>query len=443
VSKQVLVWNLERFGETPTNATEAGIRKNMIAALIFDLNVDVVLIQELHSRGIPWLGTVADRLTELEPAHVAKPWHFDWVKGGIDGTVDPTQVGFAQTTFKVTKSEGYGVLWRDGALNPIAGSGRSGGMDNPSSAAALAGASNYIDLCLRGYEMTHSGQTDESRLIMKAPKVKLPTGTFATQQRSAKEMHLPVQWSTNAKVLTQKNSRRAAFVTLTAGGKPYDVLVYHAPNMEHSTLYGPILAYSTYTLNDERAMGGDWNTVSKMARKALGYASDKSFGLDSPTLDDSGKTPLEPTMVHSTGRTKKHWLKDQAIYTNHRDYAVSTKGSIKIDVPDVASFFYKRPAGAPSATVFKLLGKQRMTILKQFKSQRGARAHWPKTTRDGYTNEDIIKAFFKCYKVFSGMSGINDAVWTDTMHNADFYTAFALLYNRYISDHRPILITIS
>jgi hypothetical protein len=68
----------------------------------------------------------------------------------------------------------------------------------------------------------------------------------------------------------------------------------------------------------------------------------------------------------------------------------------------------------------------------------GAPAAWPNTTYGGVSINAILIAYFQGCQQYNGQAN-TDTVSAATNGAADFSTAFALLYRRFVTDHLPIL----
>jgi hypothetical protein len=442
----VLIWNLETFGDGfALDPVGAGIAQNLIVALISDLEAEVVLIQELKTNGVTWLPTIVAGLNGIVGA-AAPQWRFDWVAGGIAGGAAAGAIAWANMTFNVTNTEGYAVLWRGPLLQAFAAQ-RSGGV-NSINRYVRAGQA-FIDTCLEGNRVNVINGFVEPKITRAAPVVAAAlTGYPATCGTAAARYreHGVNDWRRDPNVQLLHGSRRPVQVTVQTGGTNYDVMAYHVPNANHATMYGPIIAMNATTRHPAaRTIAGDWNTVGTLARRVVGATSTAApYLLSSPMLQANGACPMGATMVHSCSTAAQPWRQAAGIFTRHRDFAVLTAGlpaAYAVTIPDLVPLFYNalnRPGGALAGTeTVTQLQNSAAAIAAQLQNTPAVPRQWPLTTRAGLTNQTIIQEFFACFQNYDGTAA-TDGVSINTGGAADFNTAFALLYNRYVSDHLPL-----
>lgn len=431
----VLVWNIKTFGNRLVGDPNGiSITHNLIAAMILDLDADVVLIQELRTAGVGWLANLCDLL--------GPSWKFDWVKGGITAGIVPSRITFADTAFAYN-SEGYAVLWRGNVLAPVITlPHRSAGVGNTNRHARDGNA--FIDLCLRGYAIDVMDQLAEPTIRQDpVARVSAQVSGYPTHCGAASSSRIRrgvVTWKHDGDVQVQHGSRRAAYVSVQVGPNRFDVVTYHGPNADHATLYGPIIALNAVTANhDQKVVAGDFNTnVTNYRRLLATTAVDPTYEqMRSPLIAPAdGSCPSHGSMVHESDDHR--WRLGDGIYTTHRDFAFlrgNGAGGNAV-VPDLRPFFYN-PAnrlipGGASALYNRILALTE-NILNQLK---GPMQFWYPETRDSVGGDEVIRWYFECLTSYN-RTPASDLVLAKT-HVADFNTAIALLYGRYISDHLPV-----
>lgn len=447
----VLVWNLERLGDKLAgDLTGTAISQDLIAGLIADLGAHVVLIQELRSQGVLLLQAIVNRLNIIQPGLGAgNAWQFDWIKGGLATAGAP--VTYADTSFHVTNSEGYAVLWKDGVVAP--NGNRSAGAGHIGTAArAAAGVLSHIDLCLDGRTLRRRNQAAEPRLGRWGAGTSFsgfPTpacGTASKPVRTAKRRFAArLWWVGDPHVQVQLGSRRAVAITAVvpgAGGATYDIVGYHAPNSKFATFYGPLVAINATTPHPgQLTVAGDWNTTDTPARRALAStATAAPYGFTSPQINANGTIPggATATMVHATRSGSSTWSTGAAVLTNHRDFSMNLPVNVQTAVPNVLYRLFSQ--ALTNGQTFAALFLHQADMVQQLTLPAG-NPTWPLVTRNAVTSVQIMAAYFNCWTTYLDTPA-TDQVSIQTGGQANFQTAFALLMNRYVSDHLPVRLTL-
>jgi hypothetical protein len=411
----VLVWNLEKlgvkFGTSGVAAQLELLRCSLAAAIAQAAQADAIVIQELRYAGRLVLPT----LTASVAAARGGTWHFDWLPGAIrDGVVAPGS--FNDLDFDaVANSEGYGVIWRDGALATVAGSPLSAGVD---ATAYAATNDHYITLVTRGQTLAFNTSGvpitfGDPNAALGFPPSTCPDANSVTNTRSG-------SYSSNDVIASHAHVRRPCAVVLApATGVTIPLVVYHAPvgqNSSRSDYYGSLIGFASEQLEDaSAAYAGDFNVVSTPAQAALYSYSRETLTYDRNTYIQQGSTgPItpSPSVVHYVNHAGNGYLTGGHVFGSGRDYA-----------------FIKKNGRDVTTLVFDALESLRAALLAQAGAALNnavaqATAGY-NTTYSGVRVGDVVERFLA-----------NQALPEGT----DARTACAIIHRELVSDHLPVAI---
>ncbi len=485
----VVVWNLRDFGSG--NNDYNTIRKNLIAALILDLNADVVVIQELKKNGVELLPQVTAILNKLSTSK----WSFDWIVCGLpteQSFMNTKDVKFGNLIFeKVSNSEGYAVLWRGQSI-PKTKNKRSGGIGSTDISRSSKSKGSAIDLALDGYEVTIT--TNLMKLNNDIDSVPFTWGTdkstgvmpfVAPDSWRALEQvgpdHSEYNPNTNGvkanKILSNSvNTRRPAKIVVNdQNGNPASVYVLHAPNAQYPAYYAPALMATIPDDNKTIIIAGDWNTYQSAG---YGYLETFLFSNNGPsfqiaTLQNGYRAN---TSIHfstcyldyyrwNSELTQTVFVNNQnqnitfQIATSARDYIAANFPFDNQYAPNYLNFVgYLQNNSQFRNTLGNLLGSIQnyyQSLInnappKAFQNNESqyyattisAQGNYNLYQDTGYTEFDLFNLLMNN---FAQIAPTNDPIRANALNPkntgnpvADITTAFAIIYNGFVSDHLPV-----
>jgi hypothetical protein len=412
-----VVWNIEEFGNRFGTSSQKKLIENLRALLIDDLlqavSADVLVIQELRKDGVAYLKQLRAGLSS---------WHFDWLPGAqvVSGTLTSyEQLGFVQTA----NNEGYGVFWRDGALDALPGA-MSAGQDTVDPGKGSKKRPSYISLAAEGKKLKFDQQslapicfdTTSGLASMGFPHSVCPQAVNNTITTRSGE-----SYGSDAAIQQELGSRRPCRVQLRVSStRTVPLVVYHAPvgqQASRSPIYGTLIGCSVDALQfaspalADCVYAGDFNVVSN--------------------TDQATLTKYLPTLGYAApafNRSMVHVFKDGSFRTG-----TGVFGSARDLV------FVKAPTGrAPTAAVRDVLaqdltnpsgGMRRRLQINPTSTTLSSTVFGALVTEKRWTQDeaDVANAFLASAKQFP--------------HGADAYTAAAIMYTTFVSDHLPIVIT--
>src|ERR1051326_1545953 len=108
-----MAWNVEVFGDPKRTRGNYAALCNFIAQAAFNQDVDILVLMELRTGGLPHLNTLMQSLNNVYPNG---DWYYDWIKGAADPNIGNAAVaGVAQLAMDSDHSEGYALFWNDAA----------------------------------------------------------------------------------------------------------------------------------------------------------------------------------------------------------------------------------------------------------------------------------------------------------------------------------------
>ncbi|HTO83148.1 MAG TPA: endonuclease/exonuclease/phosphatase family protein [Methylomirabilota bacterium] len=416
-----VVWNIEQFGARLGTFTKGKtveeLRCQLVVQLMTEVSADVLVIQELRRDGVMYLR----RLKAL----LGGSWHFDWLPGAQATSGDLTD--FDQLAFMPTaNNEGYGVLWRTGKLAPLVGSLMSAGMDTVDTTTASKKRPHYIDLSTEGKKLkfdepttTPIGFDEDSALESVAfPHSTCPQvvdNTLETRGNS---------YSSNDAAQQEIGSRRPCRVEMNvSSSRTVPLVVYHAPvgaRSSRSPLYGTLIGCSVDALQFDDpseadcVYAGDFNVVSDRDQ-ALLTTYMPNIGYD--------KFNFNQSMVH-VFKFGGGFRTGTGVFGSARDIA-----------------FVKAPTGlAPATSITDVLwndiiektGSMRNLFFTNAKTLQGKVFPALVAEQKADWNQDVMDV---ANAYLAGNTGNNFP------HGADQYTAAAIMYTTFLSDHLPVVIT--
>jgi len=349
-------------------------------------------------------------------------WHYDWLPGAQVTSGDLTsfqQLAFMQTA----NNEGYGVLFQNGALAELQGSLMSAGLDTVDPPTANKKRKHYVELSAEGKELEFD------------KKAKVPIAFDPTSQSEAVGFPHSVcpqainntistrsggQYSTDDAIQRQLGSRRPCVVQmLVSNTRTVPLVVYHAPvgaKQSRSPLYGTLIGFSVDALQaTDCVYAGDFNVVNDSDQAMLGTY---------PQTLGYQKVAFNQSMVH-VFRHQGGFRTGKEVYGSARDLV-----------------FVKAPNNAPTRITSDVLtndiippnGALRATFTNKTTMATLQKTIFPALlayTKTWWTQDvvDIANAYL------AGNTG------TNFPHGADIYTAAAIMYRTFVSDHLPIEIT--
>ncbi len=413
-----VVWNLEEFGARLGTFSEQGnlehIRCLLIVNLMTATDADVVVIQELRFDGILLLKKLGRLLGSSS--------HFDWLPGAQVSSgqlADYSQLGFVPSA----NSEGYGVVWYSNALDPLQDSLMSAGLDTLDTIKASKKRKHYIELSAEGKKLKFDKPTTVPIYFDTASKseaVGFPHSTCPQAFDNSKWLRTRTTETTNDTIQQEVGSRRPCLVQMhVSNSRTVPLVVYHAPvgaNSSRSYIYGTLIGCSVDPLQvADCVYAGDFNVVSDTYQEMLSTYM-PSIGYN--------KVAFNQSMVHVFKRGGG-FRTGQEVYGSARDVA-----------------FIKAPKGteptpitsdALSDDIISQTGGMRATFLDKTNMATLKKAIFPALLAEkkkGWTQQvvDVANAYL------AGNTGNNFP------HGADQYTAAAIMYTTFVSDHLPLLI---
>lgn len=404
----VLAWNLEQFGVKFRNvgnldpAVAEVLRCELVAAIAQAAQADVIVIQELRHAGV----VVLETLTASVAAACEDVRHFDWLPGAL--TADD-ELGFDP----VANSEGYAVIWREGALAALGAPALSAGVDSM----------NYDQYGDHFITLVTHGQT----LVFNNDEIPI---TFAADSNG--ELGFPPSTCPNVNseyglrsgvrlandvIASRTHVRRPCAVLLTPiNGVEIPFVVYHAPvgqNGSHSDYYGSLIGFASAQLQTDAAIyAGDFNVVSERAQfnlwrraRALGYDLDTYIQQGS-----EGDIGPSPSVVHYENHAGDGFRTGQQVFGSGRDYA-----------------FVKTNGGDVSTIVINALVSLRGALGEKpdLRNAVNGAAAGLNTMVAGVRAGDVVQAYLNGQALPGG---------------ADEHTALAIIYRDLVTDHLPVAI---
>jgi hypothetical protein len=425
---RVLVWNVEEFGTRYGSDVDAAVcdalRSALIAAVVQDANAQVLVLQELRSRGV---GMLAALQNDLNAATGQVDWHFDWIPGSAPTGGAIPAPNFAALGFTAAgNQEGYAVLYRQGYVGAQAVA-RSAGQDTGLLGGGVGG--NFIDLVVSGQPLAFNEA--EPVIRFQAPpaataNLGFPQSTcpFAniervTRKRTRDDAGAP--YRSNDVIPLQYECRRPCQIEVidagAVGAPAFPLVVYHSPvgaNASPSSYYGALIGFASAALQvaGDRAYAGDLNVV---AAAQQGYLRGQAIALGYPSASqtwDPVTGAYRPTSVHAW-IDNANWHTAAGVLTSARDYGFCT-GTPVAELPPVLTWI-----GTAGTAVNNLLinpGTQAAVLgmaLPKFAAQAPADAG------------QVVTAFYGGGAYPAG---------------TDAGVAAALIFNLLLSDHLPVQI---
>ncbi len=417
-----VIWNIEEFGSHYSSFSQKDLverlRRLLVVQILKAVSADVMVIQELRFDGIK-------QLARLKSLLGGGNWHFDWLPGAqvVSGQLSTfDQLGFVGRA----NSEGYGVLWRDGKIDALNDSLLSAGLDTVNTSTAPKKRAHYIDVATSGKKLKfdkpltvpiYFDATSDSETIG------FPHSVCPQAVNNTMETRSGGEYGSDDAIQQELNSRRPCRVQMhVTDGRSVPLVVYHAPvgaQSSRSPLYGTLIGCSVDPLQfanpnlADCVYAGDFNVVS-----------DKDQATLSKYLPTIGYTAVvyTPSMVHV--------FKDGAFRTGKGVF-----GSAR----DVA--FTRAPNGQePTTTIRDVLmndiiannGSIRQLVTDAMAVNTLTGTLFPALKAEkGWTQNviDVATAY---------LNGVQDPNYP---HGADIYTAAAIVYTAFVSDHLPIVIS--
>lgn len=425
---RVLVWNLEEFGTRYGSDIDAAVcdalRSALIAAVVQDAGAQVLVLQELRSRGV---GMLAALQNDLNNATGHADWHYDWIPGSVPTAVAFPPPNFAALGFTAAgNQEGYAVLYRQGYLGAQAVA-RSAGQDT--GLAGGGGGGNFIDLVVSGQPLAFAGA--EPVIGFTAPPAAVgalgfpqstcPFANIVTMTRKRTFTGGGVPYRSNDVIPLQFECRRPCQVEVidaaAVGAPTFPLVVYHSPvgaNASPSSYYGALIGFASAALQvaGDRAYAGDLNVV---AAAQQGYLRGRAIALGYPSASqtwDPVAGAYRPTSVHAW-IDNANWHTAAGALTSARDYGFCT-GTPVAELPPVLTWIGTGGTAVnnlliAAGTQASLLGM----VLPKFAAQAPSNA------------DQVITAFYGGGAYPAG---------------TDAGVAAALIFNLLLSDHLPVQI---
>jgi hypothetical protein len=111
---QIMVWNVENFGNNVAAKGNYVPLCNFIAYVVAQQQVDILVIQEVRSGGAARLGTLCQSLDLA----TGGDWYYDHIRGALihdPRTTPPTT--FGHTKYSTDHDEGYALFWNNARHN--------------------------------------------------------------------------------------------------------------------------------------------------------------------------------------------------------------------------------------------------------------------------------------------------------------------------------------
>jgi hypothetical protein len=462
----VVVWNIEKFGvdykklKRPHSARR--LRNVLIAQVLDWIHADILVIQELRTEGVMQLDDVRKNLETLSKTN----WYFDWLPSSqIEYAAKPT-FGHLDFTLRAN-SEGYAVLWRGDALS-VVNSRMSAGRSilNPSKSLSSADYTNSADSSSSSSNNNNNNSSSSSSTDM----VDDPRGGVYTREHYIELPILGVPWqarepgcpiifdptsqsrtqlgfpqsicpnvnrssyplstgkvnSGKAAVDQRLETRRPCVVQMNVGKFIVPLVVYHAPVGQmnsDSNLYGTLIGLALDDLQYRAcAYAGDFNVIRDNQTILLKRTAELGF---------EGSEPLGST-IHYTLKEKlgqEGTSKQDSILTGEDVFGSSR---------DLAFYRGSSPLAPSVVRLYDLIREDLVAdtnkgALRSYFTDGGTQAFLKKLFDDFNTTG--------AWDPWIGDCAMRYCSGTLTRFKyGDAYTAAAILYKFFVSDHLPLVI---
>ncbi len=410
-----VVWNIEQFGigKAGLGKDYENLRCGLVAAVINNMNADVVVIQEMRSDGTALLAQLKKLLTG--------EWHFDWLPGAqvTAGDLDRFELlGFVQSA----NNEGYGVLWKKGALDALPGSQMSAGIDTlEPRRSSKRKLEHYVELASNGKPLKFN-KPEVAPIIfdsaLASQAIGFPRSICMQAVNSGDTPRRLRSGNTygDDDIPQQLGSRRPCSVQMhVSGTRSVPLVVYHAPvgqKSSRSPIYGTLIGCAVDQLQGADCVyAGDFNVFLDIQQSLLNQYL--------PTLK-YGPITFTPSMVHVFNYNGS-FRTGTGIYGSARDFAC-----------------FKAPGGsAPTVSIRKVTEvdiKDKGSVIWSYLTASA-------TTR--FLKGTIVPAFLATKAWSAAEAAVFQAWLADPgtlPPGSDAYTAAAIVYTSFLSDHLPIVI---
>lgn len=436
---KVLVWNLELFGmRFQEDEYLRNLRNIFVAAIVLDNLADVLIVQEATENCAQELAFTCGVLMSLSPAGTI--WSYDWIKGATRVDLEQgARPSFADLRYsQAAHNEGYAVIWKGNSLSPIAGAASAG----QNCLRHTPAANKYIDII-------YDGALLEYRLA----NVPLPPNALDIFYRDFDILYalyfpqrqvaggIDVEYDLRDRRVPNYNSalsasvetRRPCYVDLNVQGVDVPCVVYHAPNGSPAHIWGAQVALASAPLRFSRAaFAGDLNLNSGTKQRdfrrwaVFGYPN---FSWSTINLDgSSARTMISPVTFRRDG-----FRVGADIRHSTRDFG-----------------FVRQPAAGgatevidPTRTCLIAPGANARRVLEKLSREPG------RDQRLGIIpgiNTTVVTLGIVEYSLLDVLKlGFNGRLPLRDMGRdvADYETFAAIIYKELISDHLPILLTVT
>jgi hypothetical protein len=313
---KILLWNIRLLGngfpDATTNVHCASLADNLIAAIIWQYQVNVVVIQEVSQQaGYARMDSIRTILNS-NPNGVV--WSSDALPGAFIQNGNNLQnpltnppvngdLGFSTTSH----NEAYGVIWSGNSLAQ-ANTAMSNGA---TSTDFMLNGRHFIDLVYKGFSTTpmqpgwpYVAAGNSTVLNFPIPKCADIVGDQYKDRN----------------ILQFFTSRRACVVQLNMGGGIVPCVTYHTPASSKANMYGAIVGFNSKDISAFQGKkwiyGGDFNLKDQGPQKGTLDRAKQFGGVIGSSVADDGTT--RSSVVHY--KDGNDWNGQYYRYAS-RDYA--------------------------------------------------------------------------------------------------------------------------
>jgi hypothetical protein len=250
----IMAWNIENFGARRARRGNYSGVVDFVGILLQTLNADVLVIQEFRRQGVQYLNQLQARM--------GVNWRFDYLPGAVNQDNRPNVVFGDLAYTSAANTEGYGVVYRQNQLEPIANgmSFQGSNAHPPQSLLNLVTLGRVPDITRMANVPIRPSNVGGNANDLGFPIPKCSDIAVSKKRTRSGETR------PDRTIFSMRLSRCPCYCQVsTGGGNHMPFVVYHAPNGNRSSFYGTLITGLSGPLqgNGNAVVAGDFNITAQ------------------------------------------------------------------------------------------------------------------------------------------------------------------------------------